>query len=66
MIRYASGTAWLDCLQLEDGGCENDYNALFNGAFSSNDYWYNQDNQSISAVNGIVTLGDTPVFLLRT
>ena len=56
MIRYASGTAWFDCLQLEYGGCANDYNALLNGDFSSNDYWYNQENKPISAENGTVTL----------
>lgn len=62
MIRYASGTAWFDCLQLEDGGCANDYNALLNGDFSSNDYWYNQENKPISAENGTVTLGGVSGF----
>ena len=66
MIRYASGTAWFDCLQLEDGGCANDYNALLNGDFSSNDYWYNQENKPISAENGTVTLGGVSGFIMTT
>lgn len=37
-VRYASGTAWFDCLQLEEGDCANDFNALQNGSFESSDY----------------------------
>ena len=55
-LRYASGTAWFDCLQLEDGNCANDFNALQNSDFESNDYWYTEENEAISAQNGTVTL----------
>ena len=33
MLRYASGTAWFDCLQLEEGNSASDYNALKNSDF---------------------------------
>lgn len=56
MVRYASGTAWFDCLQLEEGECANDFNALKNGNFESNDYWFTDENTAISAENGTVTL----------
>ena len=56
MVRYASGTAWFDCLQLEEGECANDFNALQNGNFESNDYWFTDENTAISAENGTVTL----------
>ena len=55
-LRYASGTAWFDCLQLEEGNCANDFNALQNGNFESNDYWLTNENKSISAENSTVTL----------
>jgi RHS repeat-associated protein len=56
MVRYASGTAWFDCLQLEEGDCANDFNALQNGNFESNDYWLTNENKAISSENGTVTL----------
>ena len=56
MIRYASGTAWFDCLQFEEGRCANDFNALQNGDFENNGYWLTNDNKAISAQNGAVTL----------
>lgn len=59
MIRYASGTAWFDCLQLEDGNCANDFNALQNGDFESNDYWLTDEDKSISAQDGTVILNGT-------
>ena len=56
LIRYASGTAWFDCLQLEEGNCANDFNALQNADFESNDYWLTNENKAISAEDGTVTL----------
>ena len=55
-LRYASGTAWFDCLQLEDGNCANDFNALQNADFENNDYWFTEENEAISTQNGTVTL----------
>lgn len=55
-LRYASGTAWFDCLQLEEGNCANDFNALQNGDFENNDYWFTEENEAISAQNGTVTI----------
>ena len=59
LIRYASGTAWFDCIQFEEGNCANNFNALQNSDFSSNDSWLTEENKSISANNGTVTIGGT-------
>ena len=59
LIRYASGTAWFDCIQFEEGNCANNFNALQNSDFSSNDNWLTEENKSISANNGTVTIGGT-------
>ena len=59
LIRYASGTAWFDCIQFEEGNCGNNFNALQNSDFSSNDNWLTEENKSISANNGTVTIGGT-------
>ena len=59
LIRYASGTAWFDCIQFEKGNCANNFNALQNSDFSSNDSWLTEENKSISANNGTVTIGGT-------
>ena len=59
LIRYASGTAWFDCIQFEEGNCANNFNALQNNDFSSNDNWLTEENKSISANNGTVTIGGT-------
>ncbi len=56
MVRYSSGTAWFDCLQLEEGSCANDFNALQNGNFETNEYWLTNENKSISAQDGTVVL----------
>lgn len=55
-LRYASGTAWFDCLQLEEGNCANDFNALQNSDFENNEYWLTNENQAVSAQNGTVTI----------
>ena len=55
-LRYTSGTAWFDCLQLEEGNCANDFNALQNGDFENNNYWLTNENNAISAQNGTVTI----------
>ena len=63
MIRYASGTAWFDCLQLEDGNSANDYNALQNSNFETNENWLTNDNSAISAQNGTVSInGEAGAF----
>jgi len=59
LIRYASGTAWFDCIQFEEGNCANNFNALQNSDFSSNDNWLTEENKSISANNSTVTIGGT-------
>lgn len=59
LIRYASGTAWFDCIQFEEGNCANNFNALQNSDFSSNNNWLTEENKSISANNGTVTIGGT-------
>ena len=59
LIRYASGTAWFDCIQFEESNCANNFNALQNSDFSSNDNWLTEENKSISANNGTVTIGGT-------
>ena len=61
-LRYTSGTAWFDCLQLEEGNCANDFNALQNGNFENNDNWLTNENSAISAQNGTVTLNGTAAF----
>ena len=55
-LRYSSGTAWFDCLQLEKFDCTNDFNALQNADFESNDYWLTNENSAISTQNGTVTI----------
>lgn len=59
LIRYASGTAWFDCIQFEEGNCANNFNALQNSDFSSNDNWLTEENKSISANNSTVAIGGT-------
>jgi len=38
-LKETTGTAWFDCLQLEEGECMNNYNALENYDFSTNFGW---------------------------
>ena len=59
LIRYASGTAWFDCIQFEEGNCANNFNVLQNSDFSSNDNWLTEENKSISANNSTVAIGGT-------
>lgn len=61
-LRYSSGTAWFDCLQLEEGNCANDFNALQNGNFENNDNWLTNGSNAISAQNGTVTLNGKAAF----
>ena len=58
-LRNASGTAWFDCLQLEEGNCANDFNALQNADFENNDYWLTNEDVAVSAQNGTVILTGT-------
>ena len=63
LIRYASGTAWFDCLQLEEGNTASDFNALQNGNFENNSNWLNNENKSVTVSNGTVTLnGESGVY----
>ncbi|MCQ4023228.1 MULTISPECIES: DNRLRE domain-containing protein [unclassified Ruminococcus] len=40
MVLYnAQGSAWFDCIQLEEGSCMNDYNAMSNSDFTENHSW---------------------------
>ncbi len=55
-LRYALGTAWFDCLQLKEGNCANDFNALHNSCFENNEYWLTNENKAITAQNGTVTI----------
>lgn len=38
-LRNAQGTAWFDCMQLEEGDVMNDYNALANSDFTTTSDW---------------------------
>lgn len=60
MLRYASGTAWFDCLQLEEGNSASDFNALQNSDFSGSGSWKNNDNLVVSTQNGTVILNGSP------
>lgn len=56
MNRYASGTAWFDCLQFETGNSVSDFNALQNPDFSENSNWYTEEGSVVSAQNSSVTI----------
>ena len=56
MNRYASGTAWFDCIQFEIGNSASDFNALQNSDFIENSDWYTDENSVISPQNGCVTI----------
>lgn len=64
MVKYASGTAWFDCLQLEQGNSASDFNVLMNSDFSTNTSpfsdnrgrWKAQDESYISVQNGNATI----------
>lgn len=60
MVRNASGTAWFDCLQLEEGNSASDFNALQNSDFSESGSWKNIDNQVVPTQNGTVILSGSP------
>ena len=47
-VRNASGTAWFDCLQLEDGNSVNDFNALKDSDFSDTSIWTANENSAVS------------------
>ena len=55
-LRNTHGTAWFDCMQLEEGSVANDYNALSNSDFSTTDNWKTQDNSEIILTNGKVII----------
>ena len=55
-LRNASGFAWFDGMQLEEGSAANDLNILQNADFSSNANWFKEDNNAVSVQNGTVTI----------
>ena len=58
-LRNATGTAWFDCMQLEEDSVMNDYNALANSDFKSTDSWtYNLEGETndITLTDGKVQL----------
>ena len=69
MIRYASGTAWFDCLQFEEGDTAGDYNALANSDFTTNvspfygstkGLWITENDNEAEVNNGTIVLRGTP------
>ena len=59
-VRYATGNAWFDCLQLEDGNCVNDFNALQNCDFSDTSVWEANENTSVSFHDNSLTIHGLP------
>ena len=60
MLRYASGTAWFDCLQLEEGNSASDFNALQDSDFSGSENWNSSDSQHVVFYSGNATLSGIP------
>lgn len=56
-LRYASGIAWFDGLQLEEGKAANDLNILQNADFSGNGNWFTEDDSAATVENGTVVIG---------
>ena len=57
MNRYASGTAWFDCLQFEIGNSAGDFNALrYSDFYGNNNVWKNTENGSVTPQGGCVTI----------
>ena len=56
-LRYASGMAWFDGLQLEEGKAANDLNILQNADFSGNGNWFTEDDSAATVNNGTVVIG---------
>lgn len=56
-IRNASGSAWFDGMQLEEGNAANDLNVLQNADFSGNAFWLNEEGDTVSTQNGSATIG---------
>ncbi|MDP4120450.1 MAG: RHS repeat-associated core domain-containing protein [Bacillota bacterium] len=56
-VYNAQGTAWFDCMQLEQASCMNSYNAVLNSDFSSTTNWTmtNTDTSDNFSGNGSVT-----------
>ncbi|MBQ7504951.1 MAG: DNRLRE domain-containing protein, partial [Ruminococcus sp.] len=64
ILRNAQGTAYFDCLQLEEGEVMNDYNALMNSDFSDDEIWIDHNNNTIEFNNSgkfeVSGIGDEP------
>ena len=63
LIRYASGTAWFDCLQFEEGNTASDFNALQNGNFETSENWLNEENKYISVKDNSTVINGQPGIL---
>ncbi|MDP4120680.1 MAG: RHS repeat-associated core domain-containing protein, partial [Bacillota bacterium] len=57
-VYNAQGTAWFDCMQLEQASCMNSYNALENGDFSGSNAWGN--GASTTLLGGSTTQATDP------
>ena len=55
-VRNASGTAWFDCLQLEEGNSVNDYNALNDCDFSDTSVWLTNESSAVSYQNNSASI----------
>ena len=60
MLRYSSGTAWFDCLQLEEGNSASDFNALQNSDFSGAGSWKDINGLGAAVQNGAVMISGSP------
>ena len=56
-LRNASGMAWFDGFQLEEGACANDLNILQNADFSASGSWYTEEDNAADIQNGSVSIG---------
>ena len=58
-LRYASGTAWFDGMQLEEGDSANDLNILQNADFSSGGSWLDENGNAAAIQDGAAVIGGT-------
>ena len=61
-LRNASGMAWFDGFQLEEGACANDLNILQNADFSASGSWYTEEDNAANIQNGSVSCGGADNF----
>ena len=56
-LSNASGSAWFDGMQLEEGSAANDLNVLQNADFSGNGSWFTEEDVTAAIQNGSVNIG---------